>query len=168
MPPERYTPTQAARHASVSPNTVRQWAKEYREFFSEYANPATGESRAFTPGDVAILQAIAQLRINGLSHEDVKQRLRQQPPPALQDATGVPESRVEASTSLAVPTDAIQTFLAHSGAKLDDVAGQLEKVDRRLERVESQRTLIWVALAGVALGAGLVSVIVWLVLSVMR
>ncbi len=172
MAPERYTPTQTARHAGISPNTVRLWSREYREFLSEHANPAPGVDRAYTPGDVAMMQAIAQLRANNISTADVKERLRSQPPQApdtLQDNTTAANEAPAAppvSNALAPASDAVQTFLAHAGTKLDDVASKVDGMDRRIERIESQRMLVLVALAGVGVGAILVSLVVWL-LSVM-
>ncbi len=49
---------------------------------------------------------------------------------------------------------------------MDDVASKVDGMDRRIERIESQRMLVLVALAGVGVGAILVSLVVWL-LSVM-
>ena len=173
MPPERYTPTQTARHAGISPNTVRLWSKEYREFLSEHANPAPGVDRSYTPGDVAVMQEIAQLRANNISTADVKERLRQQPPQApdtLQDNTTAANEAPAAppvSNALAPASDAMTAFLAHAGTKLDDVASKVDGMDRRIERIESQRMLIWVALAGVAVGVLLMAVAVW-ILSLMR
>ena len=171
MPPERYTPTQTARHASVSPNTVRSWTKEYREFLSEHANPPAGVDRSFTASDVAVIQAIAQLRANNLSHEDVKERLRQQPPEPLQETQDSPSEAASApdvANALVPASDAVQAFLAHAAGKLDDVATKVGDVDRRLERVESQRMLIWVALGGIAVGAVVVTAIVLIVLASQR
>jgi DNA-binding transcriptional MerR regulator len=174
MPPERYTPTQTARHAGISPNTVRLWAKEYREFLSEYANPAAGVDRAFTAGDVAMMQAIAQLRSNNISIADVKERLRQQPPEPLHEVTtdsiGGARNDDTGGQGHLIPLASLESILERSvgTAELRD---KLEVVDRRIERIESKREsqlmLIWVALAGVGVGAILVAVVVWL-LSIMR
>jgi len=166
MPPERYTPTQAARQAGISPNTVRVWAKEYRDFLSEYANPPAGVDRSFTPTDVATIQAITQLRANNLSTADVKERLRQQPPQApdtLQDATKAadvaPDSST-ASTALAPAHDAIQAFLARN-----DVTDKLESIDRRLERVESRSNLVAAVVVAVVVAFAAGGALVWLIMS---
>ena len=164
MPPERYTPTQTARHAGVSPNTVRVWAREYKDFLSEYANPAPGVDRSFTATDVATIQAIAQLRGNNLITADVKERLRQQPPQApdtLHDATNATNEAPDTPpvTNAIVPAhDAIQAFLQRT-----DIDDRLRDVDRRLERMEHNRNL----LIAFAAGAVTVAVIVWLVLTFM-
>ena len=174
MAPERYTPTQTARHAGISPNTVRLWSREYREFLSEHANPPTGVDRSYTATDVATMQAIAQLRANNISTADVKERLRSQPPQApdtLQDTTTAANEASAAppvSNALAPASDAVQTFLAHAGTKLDDVASKVDGMDRRIERIESQRMLVLVALAGVGVGAILVSLVVWLLSFMVR
>ena len=162
MPPERYTPTQTARHAGISPNTVRLWAKEYREFLSGDANPPSGVDRSFTAADVAVMQAIAQLRANNISTADVKERLRQQPPTALQETTESPKQDTVVSNDLVPAHDAIQAFLARN-----DVTDKLESIDRRLERVESRNNTVMIAVVAFAGGAVVVAVIAWL-LSIMR
>ena len=160
MPPERYPPKQAARQAGVAANTARFWAKEYREFFSAAANPPPGEERSFSLEDVATLQAIAQMRVNGLTPNDIRERLRTMPPGTLQDVTshaGTPTTGVTVHTGTDIPHDSIQAFLART-----EVLDELKNVDRRLERLESSRNLVLVAVAAFVAGVVLVGVIVLL------
>lgn len=170
MPPERYTPTQTARHAGISPNTVRLWAKTYAELLSEHANPPVGVDRSFTASDVAMMQEIAQLRSNNISIADIKERLRRQPPEPLHDVTNDATERsrsdeTEVSGHL-IPLASLESILERSvgTAAMQD---KIESVDRRLERVESQRRMILVAVAAFAAGVLLVTAIVLIILATM-
>ena len=108
------------------------------------------------------MRAVAQLRSNGLQPAEITERLRQQPATALQSPLESIVAPPAVHNDLVPAHDAIQAFLQRTEA-LD----KLTDIDRRLERVEHTRSLVWVALGGVAVGALVVSVIVWL-LSMLR
>ena len=172
MDTETLSPALAARQIGIPANTLRAWCRTYSEFLSPAANPPTGEQRRLTLGDVETLRAVASLRANSLPPETIINRLRVNPTgitESLPKPPGAPQSPLEsivappvAHNDLVPAHDAIQAFLQRTEA-LD----KLTDIDRRLERVEHTRSLVWVALGGVAVGALLVSVIVWL-LSMLR
>lgn len=160
---ETYNPSRAAKQIDVPPSTLRLWAKTYAEFLSEGANPPAGQERRFTVADVETLKAVNQLRHNGMLPADIAQRLRN-------NLAGSPQNAPEqAAAPLDVPAapadashDAIQAFLQRT-----DVNDRLRDVDRRLERLEGQRTLVWVAVGAFAAGVLLVAAAVW-ILSMLR
>ena len=156
-PTETYNPARAAAAAGIPPSTLRLWAKVYNEFMSPGANPPPGEERRFTAADVEVMRAVAQLRANQLQPPEIIARLRSNPAETLQKPLESTVSPSAIGNDLATSHDAIQTFLARGELK-----DQLQSVDRRLERLESQRNLVIVAVLAFAAGAVVVSVIVWL------
>ena len=57
-----YSVLQAARMASVSGSTIRNWAAEFGEFLSPGANPAPGATREFTDDDLLVFSTVAVMR----------------------------------------------------------------------------------------------------------
>ena len=154
---ETINPSRVAKQVGVPPSTLRLWAKQYAEFLSPGANPASGEERRFTAGDIETLKAVAQLRHNGMLPADIANRLRNNPAAGVQDAPGQGAAPLQVHTPTEPGHDAIQTFLART-----ETADKLTDIDRRLERVESQRSTVLIAFVAFAAGAVVVAVVVWL------
>lgn len=159
---ETYNPGRAAKQIGIPNSTLRLWCKTYGEFLSEGANPPAGEERRFTVADVEVLKAVAQLRNNGMLPPDIAQRLRNNAAGSPQDAPQSSVTELDVSTHANSQHDAIQTFLQRT-----EVNDRLRDIDARLERVESQRNLVLVAVVAFAGGAVVVAVVAWL-LSIMR
>lgn len=164
---QTFTPARAAKQIGIPGSTLRHWSKVYAEFLSDVSNPPSGTQRAFTGQDVETLRAVAQLRANGIGQDEIIARLRENPTTGqqkpLERATIAPGVVSGENTQLAP----LESILARSMGKVDDVADKLESVDRRLERVESQRSMILIAVVAFAGGAVVVAVVAWL-LSIMR
>ena len=161
-----YTPSQAAQLLGVHVNTVRQWTAEFADVLSDGAR---SRPRLLSPGDVAVLQLVQQLRAENLPRSEVLQRLRQTPTADLQ------QPWLDAAPAVAVqptetPTDAPTASLAplDVSAVLVDIAALVdsrttatheaiqrldERTDARLRTLERQR-LLWLG-AAVGLVAGL-------------
>ena len=173
MPTETFPPARAARQIGVPPNTLRAWCRTYAEFLSPGANPGQGEERRLTSGDVEQLRAVAQLRANDIPPEDIINRLRENPSTSTEGLPRPPEPSTIDSKSVSgtdtpqLPATIDSGALQLARQALDTVDNRLGDVDKRLTAIETQRSLVWVALAGVAVGAILVTAIVWL-LSIMR
>lgn len=71
-----YTPSQAAKQAGVSASSVRNYTAKYTEWFSPGATPAPGEPRQFSPEDVKLIAYISACSAQGLTHDEIKQRLK--------------------------------------------------------------------------------------------
>jgi DNA-binding transcriptional MerR regulator len=64
------------KHAQVlfrvaSPQTIRNWAKEFAPYLSPSATPGSGNTRQFTVEDMKVLALIAQLSSEGRSFNDI-------------------------------------------------------------------------------------------------
>lgn len=159
---ETYNPSRAAKQIGIPGSTLRLWAKTYAEFLTPGANPPTGEERRFTVADVETLKAVAQLRNNSMLPPDIAQRLRNNIAGSPQDAPQSILTAVDVPAQANTPHDQIQAFLQRT-----DIDDRLRDVDRRLERVESQRSMVLIAAAAFIAGVVLVAVIVW-IMSFMR
>ena len=153
---ETINPSRAAKQIGIPASTLRLWTKTYAEFLSEGANPATGEERRFTVADVETLQAVNQMRHNGMLPADIAQRLRINVAAGQQNAPQSIVAAVDVPTQANTSHDAIQAFLQRT-----DIDDRLRDVDRRLERVESWRNVVLIALVAALLGGG----VVWLIMS---
>ena len=153
---ETINPSRAAKQIGIPASTLRLWAKTYAEFLSEGANPPTGEERRFTVADVETLQAVNQMRHNGMLPADIAQRLRINVAAGQQNAPQSIVAAVDVPTQANTSHDAIQAFLQRT-----DIDDRLRDVDRRLERVESWRNVVLIALVAALLGGG----VVWLIMS---
>jgi DNA-binding transcriptional MerR regulator len=164
---ETYNPARASKQVGVPGSTLRHWSKVYREFLSPESNPEPGTERRFTPSDVEILRAVAQLRANGFEPGEIIARLRDNPAIGQQgtlESPTIAASTVSGENTQLAP---LQSIVAVSVGKVDAMSDKLESVDRRLERVEGSRNLVLVAVAAFAAGAVVVAVVVWL-LSIIR
>ena len=70
-----YSTGQVAEMLAVNQETIRTWAREFRNHLSSKARPAKGKHRAFTHEDIEILSLIAELKDDGLKFEDIHANL---------------------------------------------------------------------------------------------
>jgi DNA-binding transcriptional MerR regulator len=66
----------STRHAQIyfrvaSPQTIRNWTKEFSGYLSPTATPGTGNTRRLTAEDMSVLALIAQMSNEGRSFEDI-------------------------------------------------------------------------------------------------
>jgi len=72
-----WTTKQAAQLFEVaSPQTIRNWAKEFEEYLSPTARPSDGDSYLFTEEDMMVLGLVAALRNEGKKAGDIHAALR--------------------------------------------------------------------------------------------
>ena len=155
------TPAQAAARLGIHVNTVRAWCDEYAAMLSDGAR---SRPRLLSPADLAVLQLVQQLRAENVSRSAVLERLRQTPTADLQQPyiDGAPavaaqptDSPTETPTAPLAPLD-VSAVLADLVTLVDSRAASAQEDVRRLEtrvgRLETQRTL-WLGVAvGVAVG----------------
>jgi DNA-binding transcriptional MerR regulator len=73
---QRLTVGEAAQAVGVEPHTLRRWCGYHAAHLSEGANPAgNGVARRLTWRDVEILRSVRTLRAQGLTVEQVNERL---------------------------------------------------------------------------------------------
>jgi len=64
--------SEIARRLNVSPNTVRNWTRDYQEFFSEsITDRGAGARRRFANRDALVMATIADFRNKGLTKEQI-------------------------------------------------------------------------------------------------
>ena len=71
----RYTPGQVAELLSIPSSSLSRYAREFSEYLSESARVA-GRRRAYTEGDVLILERVRALLLDGVPLGEVAARLR--------------------------------------------------------------------------------------------
>ncbi len=71
-----YKPADAARACNASPNTIRNWCRDYAAFLSPGASGHGGD-RLLTDRDMQVLQMIAQLRAEKMLLPEITARLRE-------------------------------------------------------------------------------------------
>lgn len=73
-------PQAVARELDVSPATLRRWSDEFADHLSQSADSAQGRShRRYSEQDIATLTLVKELMNNGMTYEQVRQQLAQQP-----------------------------------------------------------------------------------------
>jgi len=69
-----FTPKQVYETLTISPSTLRRWAKRFEEYLSlEEHEP--GKHREYTPEDLSIFRAIQTHLENGLTYAQIEERL---------------------------------------------------------------------------------------------
>lgn len=172
MEPKSYSPSTAAKAVNLHPNTIRGWTKQYAEFLS----PGSQERpRRYTPADVAVFQAIEDMRRQDIEPDEILQRLRQIPEadlqqPSIETVTEAPETtkpgaadeyNLETVSGASAAILAVRELASVATSRIDDV-------NRRLDSLEKQRSNTWFAIVGFALGAGVVLLAILIVLSLLR
>lgn len=139
-------PAEAARQAGVSPDTLKRWLKQYREYFTPSATPLSGRSRHLAPHDQRLAMYIAQLRNADLSLQDIETRLEEarandwQDLPALpaQGAENIPSDVAAARARDMVENALLSRELAHARDRLQALEGELTTV-RETEQQQAGR-----------------------------
>lgn len=76
------TPTQVAKKANVSAQSIRNYSTEYADLLSETASRTHGP-RLYTDEDVQVLCTIAYLRRAGVPRDEIAERIRNEEVPPL-------------------------------------------------------------------------------------
>lgn len=129
-------PQEIVARLEVSPSTLRRWSEEFAEFLSSEANPPEGkQQRRYSDEDLATFITVKGLMSEGLTYEQVRQRLRESQASKKSDGPG---SMVAAEAAL--PLAPAMTFLADT---LHNVADSQQAV---LNSQAANRELLGVVL----------------------
>jgi DNA-binding transcriptional MerR regulator len=129
-------PQEVASRLELSPSTLRRWSEEFSEFLSPEANSSEGrQHRRYSDEDLATLITVKGLMTEGLTYDQVRQRLSELG--ASQEPDG-PSSMV--TTDAALPLAPAMTFLADT---LHNVADSQQAV---LNSQSANRELLGVVL----------------------
>lgn len=150
----------AAAIIGVSASQIRNWCSQFADNLSPTANPAPGQPRQLTPNDVAILQAVKELRAAGVTYEAIPAQL---PDPA---ADLMPYIEIQpAPTAQESPETAIDArqvaLLVES--RFQGIQAQIEQLSRAQAASERQR-MGMITTLGIGILIGMVLVVaVWAV-----
>jgi DNA-binding transcriptional MerR regulator len=126
------TPTQVAKKANVTAQTIRNYGDTYAALLSP---SGTANPRLYTDEDVEILCTIASLRRAGVPHDEIVERIQNQDVPPLIDlAANVPSNE---------PQEPLKTASNEALATVD-VQSMLEahfEAVERAQRVQVRRAL---------------------------
>ncbi len=155
------TPTQVAKLANVSVNTVRNYGRDFAELLSLDARGENGP-RLYNDSDVETICTIAALRNSGVPVAEIAERIRNQEVPPVIDMAATaplqePPTELQAPSETAFALQAVQSSLQT----------RLEAVERRLEgRAKQAEWYAW--LNGVTFGLALATVLLvllWLLVN---
>ena len=129
-------PQEVAARLEVSPSTLRRWSEEFTEFLSPDAHPSEGKQpRRYSDEDLATFITVKGLMADGLTYDQVRQRLNELRASQKPDGPG---SVVAAEAAL--PLAPAMTFLADT---LHNVADSQQAV---LNSQAANRELLGVVL----------------------
>ena len=137
MVEDTYTVSQAAGLVNASPNTIRTYSKDYKQFLSEGASPGHGQERRFRDEDIAVMVTIKTLKsqrrpaevIIGALLEGERYEPGEQPPEA-------PPSTKKAETTELATIDMLERFVVRYESQIDNLEGRLEA--ERVARVGAE------------------------------
>lgn len=121
----------------MSATTIRNWTREFSDFFSQAAAPGRDSTRQFTDDDMAIIQTIAVLRQQSKEFDEISAVLadgkRLEPMPAVDDETA------ETETKAVSVVDAFQSALTSYQNRVGELEGKVDELQDRLMASEVAR-----------------------------
>jgi DNA-binding transcriptional MerR regulator len=139
------TVSQVARIAHTAANTVRNYARDYPDLFSEGARGLQGD-RIFNQGDVEVVCSIVALKNSGLTLAEAVERLRSQEAPPVIDVAATPVQQ---------PANALQAPQASLA-----LLSRIEAIERRQELL-LRHGVLWGVLLGAIATLAVVGFLVW-------
>lgn len=135
-----YSPTQAAKAAHISIQSLRNYAKRYVRFLSPHATPKAGETRWFTLQDIRLLAYIAHKTTKqNLSHDQLLAHLDQDTT-EMEEFTdySAPGGEQSESTELMPPglIRAYEVLLNDSKQREQRAVGREQELQQRVEQLE--------------------------------
>ena len=125
------TPQEVASRLDISPSTLRRWSDEFVDYISGQASSSQGKShRRYTEQDVETLLTVKEFMSDGLTYEQVRQRLEHPPESVM-------------STALASPEDLSVAAMAYLSETIDELRqGQLSVLNSQAANRELMGVLI--------------------------
>lgn len=136
-----YSVLQAARIASVSSSTIRNWSAEFGEFLSPTANPPPGETREFTDDDLRVFSTVAVMRGQLLATTDIVDALRDGQrfePVAPPTEDPQPQDRANTETAVTIYKD----LLTQLETRAEKLADRLIEAESRAAAAERELQIL--------------------------
>lgn len=158
------TPTQVAKKANVSAQSIRNYSTEYADLLSKTASRTHGP-RLYTDEDVQVLCTIAYLRRAGVPRDEIAERIHNEEVPPLIEVSANAPSPLRAGTPSTEPQQPLKT--ASNEALVVHVA--LSTMQRQIDALQRQqrsqaRQMLWSHGVAFYLGMvtmGLIFYIIW-------
>ena len=134
----RYTPGQVAELLKIPSSSLSRYAREFSEYLSESARVA-GRRRAYTEGDVLILERVRALLLDGVPLGEVAARLRVVEGVLRQE--GENQSTLQIIPTLAAKLEHAENALHNALTILDGMSKEVERIpelERRLSELERE------------------------------
>lgn len=144
------TPSQVAKRANVSAQTIRNYSADYAALLSPSANGSSGP-RLYSERDIEMLCAIAALRKSGVPAGEVAARLQSENAPVIDAVANTPSNQPQEALKAGHSSDLAPQLI------LSSINGRFEALERRFETRERQAQLwffglgLWVGI--VVMGA---------------
>jgi len=125
------TPQEVASRLDISPSTLRRWSEEFADFISEQASSPPGKGhRRYAEQDVETLLAVKEFMSDGLTYEQVRQRLEH-------------PRETHTSTALLSPEDVSMAAMAYLSETIDELRqGQMSVLNSQAANRELMGVLI--------------------------
>jgi DNA-binding transcriptional MerR regulator len=152
------TPTQVAKQANVTAQTIRNYSTDYGALLSPSARGDAGP-RLYSDEDVQILCTIAALRKSGIPPAEIAERIHNETAPSVIDLTPNAVSNAPQNGLKEGRSDVVSPQMV-----LSTINGRFEAIERRIEARERQAHL-WTLGTGVWIGMVLMAAIffaVWI------
>jgi DNA-binding transcriptional MerR regulator len=146
------TPSQVAKRANVSGQTIRNYSSEYAELLSPTASVKNG-TRLYTDEDVQILCAIAELRKAGIPPGEIVARLQSDIPTIVDVDSNEPIKDPQE------PLETVQEALLAPQMLLPTLNARFEAIERQIEAQERRQHDRWTIIA-LSFIAGMVAALV--------
>lgn len=160
-----YTTSDAEVIFKVSPQTIRNWSKEFSRYLSATANPEEGRTRIFTEEDMRVLDLVARLKVEGKQYDEIHAALlageRGNPPGVSSDEVRalvageierrlhleiqvlkrqleIAEKKLEEAEHAKDDNIRLQALLETSNRRTDELSAQLKAAQDELRRLERE------------------------------
>ena len=126
-----FTPKQIYETLTISPSTLRRWAKRFETHLS-VVDHEPGKHREYTPEDLSIFQTIQTHLDNGLTYAEIEERLNV-----------VEEPEPNPSTALALLLPEYQTAIESLLANNASMKTEIEELQRWKTEFQEWAALPW-------------------------
>lgn len=132
----------------IARETVRNWSREFAQYLSKEATPGKGKHRAFSENDMRVFALVAELKRQGMSHEDIHATLQTGTRGELPEVASVVLARSESGRQIAllndtivqlkVERDTLAQALQESRYETEQQRGQVELLKEQLEQSQQR------------------------------
>lgn len=155
------TTAQVAKIANVSPQSVRNWSREFADLFSPAAR-GEGSARLFNERDVEVMCAIADLKKSGVPSSEVAARILNTDVSPILDLEATPHESPTPPHEATASPPLLPMVLTSLEARLQAIERRQE-AEIRHQAMLTRNALWWARLQGAIAGIVLLSAMLFLI-----